>query len=423
MHRSLLIFALTLACCGRKEAPPPPEDEPPVNVVPPPTATTAFLFNASFTGGAELLALDLETREQSVILEAPALGTDSIVRVFNEMLYIVARDYVGQENSLTVIDPKNGYALACSDCQWPLGEATNVQDFWVVSADKAYFTTQPGSSLADAWAHRNAVSVMNPMTGAITKRIDIAAALVALGDTLPQDDDDGTHELGALYADAHHLFVAISALTPSYNAVSKGTEPCGVVPGRVAVIDLDTDEVVKVIVLSGSNPAPSPARFVPQPQTSYLLISTPGSLGTAEIDHCGGIERIDQQALVLGSPFATEGGLGGSVMSFDLDEDGNGVVFLFVSGDFEAPTYEVRRFQQTMNRVDPALVAPGVKGFSQPSFVEVNDHGLAFVGLPLRAGAEVATFHVSDGTSAAPSVALDLPPIDVAFYPGVPYVR
>ena len=410
-YLSLLLISFT-ACVQPKNSPPPA-----------PTSTTAFVFAANFGGGSELQAIDVKTREAGRVLGADAISEDSLVRVFGEVLYIIGREFNGTKNTLTVIDPKNGYALACPECQWALGEATNVQDFWAVSKTKAYMTTQPGLTTAPSYEHRNEVSVINPTTGAITARIDIAAALLAAGDTLASEDPDGWHELGALYADNEHLFVAISALdSKSYFALYPTTGECGFVAGRVAVIDLDTDKVVKIIKLKGTNPAPSPARWVPEPNTNNVLISTPGPFAPASIEACGGVERIDQVTLEHKGYLFTEQEIGGSVMSFDLDSKQNGVAFVFTNGDYLAPTYEIRRFTKSGLVAEP-LLAPGPKAFTSASFVEVNDRGQAYIGLPLRAGTKIGMYETATGAELGAALATDLPPIDVAFFPGPAFSR
>jgi hypothetical protein len=410
------IVLAPLALCGFAACYQPKNTPPPK-----PTSTTAFLFDSNFSSG-ELQAIDVASREAGRVLGPEAISSDSLVRAYGETLYIIGREFNGDNNSVTVLEPKNNYQRACPNCQWPLGTAVNVQDFWAVSKTKAYLTTQPGSKTAPAYEHRNDVWIMNPTTGEVSGYIDIAAALRAAGDNLADVDTDGMHELGAVYADDAHLFVAISAFDETTFQQVKADTPCGYEPGRVAVIDLSTDKVTKILKLSGSNPAPSPARFVPEPNTDNVLISTPGPLGAASIESCGGIERIDQAKLTVSGFFTTETQLGGSVVSFGLDGKGNGVVFLFTDGDFNSPTYEVRRFNKS-GIVGDAILAPGAKGFSQPSFVTINDRGQAYVGLPLRTGTEIGMYDADTGTTLGDPLKTDLPPIDVAFFPGTPYSR
>lgn len=407
--KKLALTALVLFACGPKNTPPPN-----------PTSTTAFLFASDFLGGNELQAIDVKSRAAGQVLGPEATSSDSLVRAFSETLYLIGRDYVGQNNNVTVLDPKNGYKRVCPDCQWPLGEAVNVQDFWAVSKSKAYLTTWPSSPTVPAYAHRNDVWIMNPLTGEISGYIDLAAALKAQGDDLAEHDTDGQHELSALYADDAHLFVAIGTFDQKTFGLVPSDGTCGLEVGRVAVIDLNTDKVVKVLKLTGSNPI---GRFVPEPNTNNLLIATPGSLNTASTDACGGIDRIDQVTLQVKTPAFTEAQLAGSVVSFDLDNLGNGVAFVFTDGDFLNPTYEVTRIQKDVGAVGDPIVAPGAKGFSQPSFVDINDRNEAYVGLPLRTGAKIGMYDSETGKELASPIETKLPPIDVVFFPGPAYSR
>lgn len=401
---ALAVSALAFSACAPK------------NPIPTPQAKSAYVFSSNFTAGA-LDALDVAGTTKTAILTGDGIGSDSFVRTFGEVVYVVSRDYVGANNSLTVIEGNTVTA------QHPLGEGVNAYDLWAVSKTKAYFTAQPNPSApaAKAYALRNSVSIINPSTGALGATIDIGAALTALGDLLPSEDTDDYYELNALWADDAHLFVSIQAFGEFYSIIGKD-DACGQVAGRVAVIDLATDRVVKIIPLRGANPA---ARFVPEPGTNNLLVATAGSLGTHAIDPCAGIERINQATLTHEGYYLTEAQLGGSVVSFDVDANGMGGAFLFTAGDFLAPTYEVVRFSlQDQGRVGAPLVAPGPSGFLVPSFARLNDKGELYVGLPFSGSKPViGRFSLETGAALSAEVELEMSPVDVAFLPGTPFRR
>jgi hypothetical protein len=409
MQKFALVALVFTACNTFKNSPPPK-----------PTSETAFLFESTFGGGGELYAIDLATREAGRVLGPEAISEDSIVRTFGETLYVVGRDFSGQNNTLTVLDPKAGYARACPECQWPLGDSTNAQDFWAVSKNKAYFTTLPANKDKASYAHRNEVAIINPLTGIISGYIDIAKALVDAGDDLASVDTDGYHELGALYADDEHLFVAIGALNQETFQQVTSSDPCGFAVGRVAVIDIATDKVVKIIKLTGSNPSPSPGRFVPEPNSNYLLIATPGPLSQASTESCGGIERIDQVKLTNAGLLFSETALGGSAMAFDLDAKGNGLFVVFTDGGFIDPTYELKRWTKDGVASAPVL-APGKGALFLSGFVRGNDRGEAYVGLPLASGGKIGIYDLATGSELKTAIDTNLPPVDVSFFPGVPY--
>jgi hypothetical protein len=401
------LLACGLAACGTT---------PHKQTFPKPTTTTAFVATSDYRASAQLFAVDLETRAKTSVLGPDVMPLDPMIRVFEKNLYLVGREYQGKNNNVVVLDPNNNYQPKCggklSACQFALPFAFNARDFLAVSETKAYLTS----------SESNSVTTLNPLTGQITGTIDIAAERAKVGDRLDALDPDGIYDLNRMAVTGNYLLVQLQFIDNSTYAPTKTNDACGFVAGRVAVIDMTTDAVVKMIRLQGSNPD---GPFVTEPGTTNLLVNTTGPQGQFAIGPCNGIERIDTESLDAGGSYLSQQQMGGVVFSFAVDDQGRGIAFVGTDGDFNHPEYKVFRFDSKTGVVGDPLIAPGPKGFTFFGFTAMNDRDQAWVALPYsKQSPTLAAFALANG-QLLDGKTIDLPQgaVDIGFYPGQNFAR
>ncbi len=206
---------------------------------------------------------------------APLPHTDSIVRVFDGISYVVNR--LGRD-SIQVIDPADDFATLI---EFSTGPGSNPHDISVINANKAYVTIYQPESVAGA----EEIHIYNPQSGSILGKLDLT----------PLADDDGDvnvrpermaqvgDEVWVLLQDLNSFFAADTA-------------------GKIAVIDTKTDSLVDVdpvtpgvqgITLDGRNP--SDIRY--DETSDRVFVSNAGvfqpDFTTDTSDAFGGIEVVN----------------------------------------------------------------------------------------------------------------------------------
>ncbi len=428
--RLLVVFAFA-ACSSSKKSTPP-------TLLEKPSATTAFLIDSSTDLiTSQLDALDVSTHALNNVLPASVYPSQSLIRTFSHNLYVVGQDSFGSNNNLLVLSPDSNYAPACgasiTACQFALPALFDAQDFWVVSAHEMYVTpymTVDGTGAAGSAS--NFVYLVDPLTGVLTTKIDIAQGVRGLAPSLGGEDllatGDQTINPSAMYAVDNHLFVALDLLVagpadpanPEYvpQVPEKTSDACGYRSGRVVVIDTVSNAVIASIKLSGANPQ---VPFVAETGTTNLLIATPGDLGTFDQEPCNGIDRIDTETLTSKGLAVSEAQMsggdthGGTVFSFDVDDKGNGLAFIG-NGNTNAPDYQLVSFNLTKGFVSQIEDA-GVKGLLSYGFIVANPAAQAYVSLPYEASPAVYVYDI-EKAGLIDTLPLATPATGVAFYPG-----
>lgn len=403
-----------------------------------PTATTAYVFTTDYFASSQVLAIDVESRTVAEVLGPDVLPRDALIRAFGKRLYVVGRDFIGANNNLVALDPENNYQPACggdiASCQLSLGDKFNARDLWAVSEHRAFLTADILADGNTPGSVSNFVHVFDPITKEKLGQIDVASGAKAAGTDLLAEVGDGTLDLEGMFSNGTHLFVIALMLEtqPEIGGfIPRKLNPigtsCGFSSSAVIAISLDTQKVDKVIRLSGANAV---GGFVVEPGTDNLLIATPGATDVFTREKCGGIERINASKLTYEGMAVTELQMsngdenGGTVFSFDVDSQGNGIAFVG-AGNFDAPAYKLVRFKADQG-LTGLISDPGVEGLSYFGFVSVNNRGQAYVSLPFAFPSPpgLAAYDVATGARIANSdFNLSLGAASIAFYPGLDFTR
>ena len=274
---------------------------------------------ASDYSAGGLVSIDLSNQQVATLLGPESIGSDAFVRIFQDRIYVVNRDYIGNNNNLLILDV-NTFEPTCenptqTNCQMALGEQYNAHDLWVVNRDLAYINNYK----------TNQIQIINPYQQKILGNIDVAASEPAKTLGLNAFNQDGSFELDKLYAVDKYLFASMQMLSNFAPFSYVEPQPCtanpdlktNYAPARVAVIDTQTQQVIKIITLSGSNVSTD---FIQDAKTKQLWISTTGPQGHFANEACHGIESIDPVSLTYQGILIDESFLGGSVMAFTQDK-------------------------------------------------------------------------------------------------------
>jgi hypothetical protein len=244
----------------------------------------ALVITSDFvTGSFATIRLggDRDTKPASAERE---VDSDAVVRVFDDRVYVVNRTGNG---SIQVLDSGDDYATL-SNCS--MGINSNPHDIALADGAKAYVTLYNKTDLLIVDP-----SVDEDCVGFILGRIDLSRFA----------DADGIPEMDQMAIIGDRLYVSIGYLDRDAFFAPVG-------PGKIAVIDIDEDEVIGSITLAAPNPFGVTKGLTVDGKD--LLVSLPGEFGVAD----GGIQRVltrnpDRERFVI-----TEEELGGDVTDFAL---------------------------------------------------------------------------------------------------------
>lgn len=346
---------------------------------------TLLVATADYVAGGQLLAIDPKSKSNTKIAGSELVGTDPLIRSFNNILYLVNRDAFGNKNNIITLNIEKDFEPTCNDkpenCQKKLPDKYNAQDLVPVAANKVYISSYSKSEIL----------IFDPIEGKEIKTVSIIDSEVAKNNKINLIDTDNNFDISRMYLYNQYLFIEAQLLKDFNPMETAAGSNCPYVGGKIFVLDTRTDQIIKVISLQGSNPN-SLSR---EPNTPYLLVATPGPMGQASQDNCHGIERINMDTLEHSGFFATEAQIGteniekngrktsGSVLGFAVGNNGNGIAFISVQDDqkykFE---YKVVRIARNIGRIGSDISAPGFDNFEEPSFVFSHDYVKGIVGLP-----------------------------------------
>ena len=174
--------------------------------------------------------------------------------------------------------------------------------------------------------------------------------------------------------------------------------------GKIAVINTDTDEIIKVIELAGRNPAD----ITYSPLTKLLYVTNSGVFNnfvTDVSDPFGGIEAIDSETLESEGIVVDDAALGAYPSEIRLASDTLG--FVIVGGmsiaSFNPTSYEVK---------NNAFYTIG--GFYMPDF-SIDDNGNLLVTETSATTPGIVVINPNDGTVVAGPIAVGAPPSSITF--------
>lgn len=240
-----------------------------------------FLFGTDYASSGQLY---FTTADLSLGLENSGvtnLGSSALVRLFDNLLYVLHDGFSsGSSDNVQILDPTN--ALATVN-QFSTGNGTNPQDVVVVNNDDGYrayitlYSPTGDETNVDSEGNPGDLIVMDLETGEISKRISFSNFL--------NDDGDKNASAAQMVLVDDRLYVCLQDLSSSFSPDTSG---------KIAVIDIDNNEVTEVITLQGRNPVDIAASG--DGEKVFVALQAPYDFTLGNFDTStafGGIEIVD----------------------------------------------------------------------------------------------------------------------------------
>lgn len=336
-----------------------------------PLGNTAVVFNSDWVVG-NLATIGLADPATATLARITTDGGDAVVRSFGNRIYVVNR--FGAD-TIQTINPADFSVIA----NFSVGGGSNPQDIAVVSDAKAYVSRLDAH---DDATNADDVLIVNPLTGEQLGSIDLTPYTA--------DDGDRLARAAQMVIVDGRLYVCMQDLTNAYAVDASG---------KVAVVDIDTNEVLEVIELSGRNPSditysPLTEKFYVANTASYNpfpVIDTSTPYGGIEVFQRDG-DRYIMEGIVLADET-----LGGGVAEMRLASAtiGYTIVDSMTIAAFNPTTYAV---VDSDVYTSPAMYLPDAsvdqdgrliaaeQDFANPGIVFLNADGSIVAG-PTGVGA------------------------------------
>jgi DNA-binding beta-propeller fold protein YncE len=326
-----------------------------------------------------LASIDTESNYAADLSLITTDGSDVVLRTFNGRVYVINR--FGTD-TIQVIDP-DSFGI---DADYSVGAGSNPQDIWAVSDSKAYVSRLDAQNDV---SNDDDILIVNPLTGGLLGSIDLK--IYAL------DDGDRLARAAQMVAVGNKLFVCLQDL-PSNLLESANTN------GKVVVINMENDQVITSIELSGRNPAD----ITYSPLTRLIYVSESGVFNnfmTDVTDPYGGIEVIDPETLQSHGIMIDDSSFGGYTKELRLVSQDLG--FVIVGGNkvasFNPATYEMLN--------DSFYVS---KGFYIPD-ISVDRNNNLYVAEMDAENPGVVILSSNDGSVVAGPIPVGAPPSGITF--------
>lgn len=246
----------------------------------------------------------LHVPSRSLLPYKAPISNDAVARYYDGYLYIINRL---THDNIQVMNAKTWSLHA----QYSVGQRSNPQDIAFVSPSKAYV-----SRLNDP-----SILIVEPKTGKQTGAIDLRSLSEMTEQVCATDADcdskvciekrcaqDGMPELAQMLIHGKKLFVAVQRLNRNKRFTAQHT-------GLLAVIDTQTDKVLKTIQLAGKNPT----QLIPTRDGASVYVVQVGNwMKGPKVVLDGGIEQIDLVTLKSKGWIIRESELGGNLSSVAL---------------------------------------------------------------------------------------------------------
>lgn len=241
MNKIILVLLL-LASCGGSLTSVSLDDGAQANDIVQTGGDIMFLYGTDFASSGQLFVADTAQIGGFVNTGVTSLGSDAHIKLVDGLLYVLHTSFsTGSFSNLQIIDLAQSFKTIF---QVSTGSQTNPHDFEVVGS-KVYISLydadrDPTNVTADG--KPGDVLIINTLTGE-KKRISFKDQLFA--DALKKARAD------RMLLQGNHLYVCIedvgSGMTPETLFEQNA-------PGKIAVINTDTDTVEKIFTLKGRNP-------------------------------------------------------------------------------------------------------------------------------------------------------------------------
>lgn len=355
-----------------------------------PLGDTAVIFNSSFVdsiGNISTISLTFSDIPTAILARTLTDSSDAVVRSAGGKIYVINR-YLA--DTIQVIDPATFEVIA----DYSVGHGSNPQDIAVISDDKAYVSRLDAQNDTE---NSDDIIIVNPLTGEKLGSIDLK----------PYTTDDGERLARAaqMVLVDNYLYVCMQDL-PAFMGDPANTN------GKVAIINIDTDELVdadpdidgiQVIQLAGRNPSD----ITYSPANDRLYVADTGVYVNYIVDTSdanGGIEFIRLEDNKSEGIIIDDAALGGGVNLIRLasPELGFTIINSTTIASFNPKTYEVvsKNIYTT-----PGFYLPDFAIDSQDRILvaeqDFNAPGILFLNL--------------DGTKIAGPISVGAPPSSITF--------
>ena len=304
------------------------------------------------------------------------INSDAIVRVFGKLVYVVNRLFA---DNIQVLDPANDFAtrLQCST-----GNGSNPHEIVVLDENKAYVTLY----------NRTELLIVNPSAAP-----DCGDFILGSIDLSEFADADGIPEMDKMTIVDGRLYVSLQHLDRNTTLFSPAE------PGALAVIDINTDEPLGVIPLTGEQPFGA-TKGLPV-KDGAILVAQVGEFGVID----GGIERVDVDSGEAQGFFVTEEDLGGDITDFVVVSDQ--LAYAIVS----PPNFTANLVTFNPTTGSPIATVLTGDGFTFAD-IELNDRGELYLGDRKLTAPGLRVFRASDGVELTKEpLDLILPPLEIVF--------
>ena len=264
-------------------------------------SAVGFVVTSNFSVGNLSTVTTTDPREVTPdILGSTGIHSDSVIRVFGGLVYILQRF---GSNSIVVIDPADPSSPIANYTTNDLASnppQSNPVDMEFVSSSKAYVSRQG----------LNTILIVDPITGDQLGTIDLSMFA----------DSDGLVEMDQMVIVNGLLYISLQRLDQDQLFGEQAANDSFVV-----VIDTDTDQIVdldsddpgnQAIVLQGRNPFHG---MVYLASTNRIYLTTAGNFNM--VDNFGGIEVLDPDTMTTEGFIFTDNQLGGTVGSLAVLND------------------------------------------------------------------------------------------------------
>jgi len=315
-----------------------------------PPGNTAVVLGTEFTDPVGHLNVISINEPRTVTSNVQTTHSDAAVRSFRNTLYVVNR--LGADNIQT-IDPNADFSLTK---QFSVGKGTNPQDIFAINTTKAYVSLyQPEDNLSPEIKAED-VLIVNPSSGEITGGIDLTS--------LTADDGERFARAATLIGIDDRIFVAVQDLPADLSLPPNQ-------PGKVAVIETETDTLVGSITLSGRNPL----SMSYSEETKKLYVANADFFDISS--PFGGVEVVDPETLTSEGILVDDADLGGSPGDLEIDGEHAFITVGFFDSGFNFVT-KVIRFHPGQTGTPELKEIYRSDGFIQD--IAIDETGLLLVG-------------------------------------------
>lgn len=319
-----------------------------------PTGNTAIVLGANFTDPVGSLNLLSINSPHTAATNLQTTHSDASVYSFGNQLYVV--NHLGADN-IQIVNPANfSVAKQCS-----VGRGTNPQQIIVTAPDKAFVSLYQPEQNNTANLSVDDLLVVNPSSrncdDFITHTIDLTP--------FTADDGDRFARASAMVIVGKDLYVAIQDLPGDLSHPADQ-------PGKIVVVNTETDEIIHTISLQGRNPVTM--NYSPVTQRIYV-----GDVDYFySISNMGGIEIVNPVTAQSEGFLVSKTTLGGSPADIELyHSKGFAAVGLF---DAAANTYGTKVVSLNLTPGPDLELAELYRSTGYIQDIAVDQNGILLIG-------------------------------------------